>query len=208
MLVKNFGHGITKASKQMPLVMPITLKEDTMALEKSKSKSVTKGKKVIKPRLKSLRKGTRAVAPDVAPDVAQDVAPDVDAKKKSIVDAVMADMAESDWDDDLNDEEVEFDEVETKAKPKAKQKASEGIDLNDVDEVEVDQGTVYNISDMVSKKIQNVGGEKVYYNVQLRLPGYCEDLYKGIPPALRKTLREIFIEALREMYDQTRGLTR
>lgn len=181
-----------------------------MALKKSKSKSVTKGKKVIKPRLKSLRKGTRAVAKDVAPDVV----PDVDAKKKSIVDAVMADMESSDWGgpQELMDEEVEFDEVEAKAKPKAKpkakQKASEGIDLNDVDEVEVDQGTVYNISDMVSKKIQNVGGEKVYYNVQLRLPGYCEDLYKGIPPALRKTLREIFIEALREMYDQTRGLTR
>lgn len=61
---------------------------------------------------------------------------------------------------------------------------------------------------MVSKKLQDVGGEKVYYNVQLRLPGYCEDLYKSIPPALRKTLREIFIEALREMYDQTRGMKR
>lgn len=205
MLAKNFGHGITKASKQMPLAMPITLKEDTMALKKSKSESVTKGKKAIKPRLKSLKK------------VKQDVAPEIDAEKQSIVDAVMADMAESNWDDDLNDEEVEFDEVEITAKvgkskksktSKAPKVASEGIDLNDVEEVEFDQGKAYNLSDMVSKKLQDVGGEKVYYNVQLRLPGYCEDLYKSIPPALRKTLREIFIEALREMYDQTRGMKR
>ena len=173
-----------------------------MALKESKSESVTKGKKAIKPRLRSLKK------------VASDVAPEIDAKKQSIVDAVMADLEESNWDD----EEVEFDEVENTAKPTAKvgkskkskapKVASEGIDLNDVDEVEVDQGKAYNLSDMVSKKLQDVGGEKVYYNVQLRLPGYCEDLYKSIPPALRKTLREIFIEALREMHDQTRGMKR
>lgn len=180
-----------------------------MALKKSKSESVTKGKKAIKPRLKSLKK------------VKQDVAPEIDAEKQSIVDAVMADMESSNWDDDPDDlddfnEEVEFDGVKNAAKSTAKvgkskvKTASEGIDLNDVDEVEVefDQGKTYNLSDMVSKKLQDVGGEKVYYNVQLRLPGYCEDLYKSIPPALRKTLREIFIEALREMYDQTRGMKR
>lgn len=155
-----------------------------MALKKSKSKSVTKGKKVIKRRLKTIGGAT----------------PDVDDAKKAIVDAVMADVAESDYDD--LDEEVEFDEVENTAKPTAKV----GKSTEDIAEVEVDQGRVYNISDMVSKKLEEVGGEKVYYNVQLRLPGYCEQLYKGIPPALRKSLREIFIESLREMYDQTRNL--
>lgn len=198
MLAKNFVHGITKASKQMSLAMPITLKEIIMALKKSKSESVTKGKKAIKPRLKSLKK------------VKQDVGPEIDAEKQSIVDAVMADMESSNWDDDLDDfnEEVEFDGVKNAAKPTAKVgKFNVDVDV-DVEEVEFDQGKAYNLSDMVSKKLQDVGGEKVYYNVQLRLPGYCEDLYKSIPPALRKTLREIFIEALREMYDQTRGMKR